>query len=111
MSGASKLMLGAVRGYQRHLSPLKGAPTCRFTPTCSQYAAQAIEKHGALRGAWLATWRIARCQPFNAGGFDPVPEVFPKPRSPVDHPAHSDAATAHPVPLTSVKSDPPASSK
>ena len=77
-----QVLIRAVRGYQRRLSPLKGAPTCRFTPTCSQYALEAIEKHGALRGSWLATWRIARCQPLNKGGFDPVPEHFPRRRVP-----------------------------
>ncbi|GAA4018534.1 membrane protein insertion efficiency factor YidD [Deinococcus rubellus] len=82
MSAPARLMVRAVRGYQRHLSPLKSAPTCRFTPTCSQYAAEAIEKHGAVRGGWLALWRIARCQPLNPGGVDPVPEVFPRPRPP-----------------------------
>jgi uncharacterized protein len=78
VSAPAKLLVRAVRGYQTHLSPLKGAPTCRFTPSCSQYALEAVEKHGALKGAWLATWRIARCQPFNKGGVDPVPEHFPK---------------------------------
>ena len=78
MSAPARLMVKAVRGYQRTLSPLKAAPTCRFTPTCSEYAAQAILKHGAIKGGWLSLWRIARCQPFNAGGVDPVPEMFPK---------------------------------
>lgn len=73
MSAASAL-LRAVRWYQRELSPRKPAPTCRFTPTCSEYAAQALEKHGALRGGWLATWRILRCNPLVPGGYDPVPE-------------------------------------
>ena len=78
MSVPARLMVRAVRGYQRTLSPLKAAPTCRFTPTCSEYAAQAIEQHGAIRGGWLSLRRIARCQPFNAGGYDPVPPPVAK---------------------------------
>lgn len=76
MSLASRGLLRLVRGYQRHLSPRKPAPTCRFTPTCSQYAVEAIERHGALRGGWLAAWRVARCNPLVPGGFDPVPGRF-----------------------------------
>lgn len=62
-----------VRGYQVALSPLLPA-ACRYHPTCSNYAIEALEKHGALRGTWLAVKRIARCHPFRPGGFDPVPE-------------------------------------
>lgn len=61
-----------IRGYQLALSPLFG-PRCRFYPSCSHYALEAIDTHGAWRGAWLTVRRIARCHPFNAGGFDPVP--------------------------------------
>lgn len=61
-----------LRAYQVVISP--ALPTaCRFTPTCSQYALEAIERHGALRGSWLALRRLARCHPFNPGGFDAVP--------------------------------------
>lgn len=67
------VMVRLIRGYQHHLSPRKSAPTCRFTPSCSEYAAQAIERFGPLTGGWLAAWRIARCNPLNPGGFDPVP--------------------------------------
>lgn len=67
-----------IRWYQRVLSPRKPTPTCRFSPTCSEYAAQAIERHGALRGGWLAAWRILRCNPLVPGGFDPVPQHFPR---------------------------------
>ena len=61
-----------IRAYQLVLSPLLG-PRCRFYPSCSHYAIEAIESHGALRGSWLSTKRICRCHPFNPGGFDPVP--------------------------------------
>lgn len=66
------LLMGVIRGYQRYISPLT-PPSCRFHPTCSQYTYEAIEKHGAVKGAWLGMKRIARCHPFNPGGFDPVP--------------------------------------
>jgi len=61
-----------IRGYQLTLSPLLG-PRCRFYPSCSHYAMEAIETHGAPRGVWLTVKRIGRCHPFNDGGFDPVP--------------------------------------
>jgi putative membrane protein insertion efficiency factor len=63
---------GAIQLYRYTLSPLIG-PTCRFYPSCSAYALEAIDTHGALRGAWLATRRIGRCHPWHAGGYDPVP--------------------------------------
>ena len=66
------LMIGIVKAYQTLISPLF-PPTCRFYPSCSQYAIEAISSHGALRGGWLAIKRIAKCHPFHAGGFDPVP--------------------------------------
>jgi putative membrane protein insertion efficiency factor len=59
--------------YQRYVSPLLG-PRCRFHPSCSEYARQAIEIHGLGRGGWLATRRLARCHPLSTGGYDPVPE-------------------------------------
>jgi uncharacterized protein len=61
-----------VRGYQIVLSPLLPA-ACRYYPSCSAYAIEALERHGAIRGSWLAMRRIARCNPFRPGGFDPVP--------------------------------------
>lgn len=65
-------LIALIRGYQRFISP--GLPAaCRFHPTCSTYAATAIERHGPLRGIWLAAARIARCHPFHPGGIDPVP--------------------------------------
>ncbi|MBV2130257.1 membrane protein insertion efficiency factor YidD [Arsukibacterium indicum] len=68
-----KLMLTLVRGYQLVLSPLLG-PHCRFNPTCSHYAITAIERFGAVKGAWLAGKRILKCHPLNKGGDDPVPD-------------------------------------
>lgn len=73
----SHLAVSAVRGYKRLVSPLL-PPACRFAPTCSEYAAEAIEKHGLLRGVWLAVRRIVRCAPWHPGGFDPVPEKTPR---------------------------------
>ncbi|WP_238393261.1 membrane protein insertion efficiency factor YidD [Myxacorys almedinensis] len=66
------LLIGLVRGYRVIISPLF-LPTCRFQPTCSQYAIDAIATHGALKGSWLATRRICRCHPLASGGYDPVP--------------------------------------
>lgn len=62
-----------IRGYQRFLSPLLGA-RCRFHPSCSRYAIEAIERFGPWRGGWLALRRLGRCHPLNPGGIDPVPE-------------------------------------
>ena len=66
------LVLWAIRAYQRWVSPLF-PPTCRFHPSCSQYAYEAIDKYGLLKGGGLATWRLLRCNPYNKGGFDYVP--------------------------------------
>ncbi|MBU0689075.1 MAG: membrane protein insertion efficiency factor YidD [Gammaproteobacteria bacterium] len=66
------LFLLFVRGYKYLISPLL-PPSCRFHPSCSQYAEEAIVKYGALKGAWLSVKRILRCNPWNSGGFDPVP--------------------------------------
>ncbi|HEX9459516.1 MAG TPA: membrane protein insertion efficiency factor YidD [Thermoanaerobaculia bacterium] len=66
------ISLVPLRFYKRFLSPLL-PPMCRFDPTCSIYMMQAIEKHGTLRGVWLGLRRLARCHPFNPGGWDPVP--------------------------------------
>ena len=65
------VLLFLVRSYQAVISPLF-PPTCRFMPTCSNYAIEAITRHGALKGGWLAGWRILRCHPFSRGGYDPV---------------------------------------
>ena len=72
MSVAQRVALLAVRSYQLLLGPFVGG-ACRFEPSCSQYAAEAIAIHGAVRGAWLAIRRVARCHPFSRAGVDPVP--------------------------------------
>lgn len=68
----ARLLILLVRAYQLLISPLLG-PTCRFYPSCSAYAVQALRAHGALRGSWLAARRLGRCHPWNPGGVDPVP--------------------------------------
>ena len=68
----NKLLLGLVKAYRYCLSPLLG-PSCRFSPSRSDYAAEAIGKYGAGHGSWLALKRIARCHPWHTGGYDPVP--------------------------------------
>jgi len=62
-----------IKFYQVCISPLKGGPTCRFTPTCSQYALEAFKKYGPFKGGWLALRRILRCHPWGGSGYDPVP--------------------------------------
>ena len=69
---AKSILLFLIRCYRRFISPLV-PPCCRFYPTCSTYAMQAIEKYGAAKGGWLAFKRIMRCHPFHDGGYDPVP--------------------------------------
>jgi putative membrane protein insertion efficiency factor len=66
-------MILVIRGYKRWLSPLL-PPACRYLPTCSDYAQEALRTHGAMRGGWLATKRICRCHPWGGHGYDPVPE-------------------------------------
>jgi hypothetical protein len=72
MSPLAFLLVLPIRFYKRFISPLL-PPACRFHPTCSVYAMEALQKHGALRGLRLTLWRLLRCQPFHPGGFDPVP--------------------------------------
>ena len=67
------LLLSLIRFYQKTISRALPADTCRFYPSCSHYGYQAIYKHGALKGSVMATWRVLRCNPFNPGGYDPVP--------------------------------------
>ncbi|MGA7933532.1 MAG: membrane protein insertion efficiency factor YidD [Kovacikia sp.] len=66
------LLIGLIEGYRVFISPLL-LPRCRFQPTCSEYAIEAIDRHGVLKGSWLATCRICRCHPLHPGGYDPVP--------------------------------------
>ena len=72
-------LIALIRVYQLFLSPLLGNH-CRFYPSCSQYAREALERHGVLRGGWLAIRRLSRCHPWHPGGVDPVPEPSPKDR-------------------------------
>jgi uncharacterized protein len=71
------LLIFLIKGYRLLISPLF-PPTCRFQPTCSMYAIQAVEKFGAFRGGYLAIRRILRCHPFHPGGYDPIPETWGK---------------------------------
>lgn len=66
-------LIGLIRLYQRFISPLLG-PRCRFSPSCSAYAVEALDRHGLWRGGWLSVWRLLRCHPCTAGGYDPVPD-------------------------------------
>lgn len=72
----ARLLLTVVAGYRRWVSPALG-PRCRFAPSCSAYAAEALSAHGAGRGSWLTLRRVARCHPFHPGGHDPVPPAVP----------------------------------
>jgi len=72
MNPLQRLLVGAIRLYQVALSPYFGSQ-CRFSPTCSEYARQAVVRYGALKGGWLAIRRIGRCHPYHPGGHDPVP--------------------------------------
>ena len=74
------ILVTLIRGYARFLSPFLGAH-CRFYPTCSAYAEEAVRRHGAARGSWLALRRILRCHPFHPGGHDPVPPTHEGPDS------------------------------
>ncbi|WP_081796284.1 membrane protein insertion efficiency factor YidD [Enterovibrio calviensis] len=76
---AKKIVVGLFRGYQLLISPLLG-PRCRFTPTCSQYAIEAVTHHGVAKGCWLASKRLLKCHPLNHGGYDPVPPRHPNNR-------------------------------
>lgn len=67
------LLIIMVKFYKKYLSPLKGHATCIYTPTCSAYAIEALEKYGAIKGGYLTVKRILKCNPFSKGGYDPVP--------------------------------------
>ena len=69
-------LIGLIKLYRRTLSPIM-PPVCRFTPTCSAYGLEAVERHGGLRGGWLTVKRLARCRPWGGSGYDPVPPVVP----------------------------------
>ena len=69
-----KCLIAALRGYRSLLSPLLG-PSCRFHPSCSEYALEAVERFGTLRGSWMGLRRLLRCHPWHPGGVDPVPEL------------------------------------
>ena len=71
-SAAALVLMALITGYRRFIGPLL-SPRCRFAPSCSAYALEAVREHGAMRGTWLAVRRIGRCHPFHPGGFDPVP--------------------------------------
>lgn len=75
-----EMLTSLLRFYKRAISPYL-PPACRFVPTCSEYAAEAVERYGVVRGSWLTMKRLARCQPFCRGGFDPVPELNLKGRA------------------------------
>ena len=84
-----RLMVLCIRGYQKFISPYLG-DNCRFYPTCSQYAIEALEVHGVIKGSILAAWRILRCNPLGKPGFDPVPpkgKWKPDPHAPFDYDA------------------------
>jgi hypothetical protein len=72
VSIVARLTVLMIRGYQVTLSPLLPS-ACRYQPTCSAYAIEAVERYGVVRGAWMGAWRILRCHPFARGGYDPVP--------------------------------------
>ena len=70
----SRAMLRSIDFYRSSISPYKGGPSCKFSPTCSQYAKTAIQRYGAIKGTRLAAWRLMRCSPWSKGGYDPVPD-------------------------------------
>ncbi len=91
------VLLGLIKSYQYLISPMF-PPTCRFLPTCSQFANEALRVHGPVRGGWLALWRIARCNPWGGHGYDPVPGIACKghdhsPDAPAPLPATPGQAT------------------
>lgn len=72
MKWVRKVMIRLIRLYQKYISPMKSKQSCRFYPTCSQYAIDALSKYGAMKGSWLAVKRLLKCHPFHKGGYDPV---------------------------------------
>ena len=101
-----RLLLGAIGFYSRAISPAL-PPRCRFYPTCSAYAAEAIERHGAARGTWLALRRLLKCAPWHPGGVDPVPPARPGTTEP-DRASSTAAAPERPVDPRPTPTAPPA---
>jgi uncharacterized protein len=97
---ARRLVTAPIRFYRRFLSPLKGAPSCRFHPTCSAYAIEAIEVHGVFKGSYLAVRRVLKCHPLHPGGLDPVP-----PRAPAGSSRRDGAASIPPRLLVDPRTD------
>lgn len=89
-----KIFIGFIRGYQKFISPLF-PPSCRYYPTCSNYAVQAIQKHGAIKGSIMGMTRILRCHPFIKGGYDPVPDAFSIHRNREHQHSHSEHEHFH----------------
>ena len=79
----TRVLVYLVQLYRNMISPLR-PPSCRFTPTCSQYAVEALQEYGLLRGSWLAAVRLAKCGPWHRGGWDPIPERVPSSQSSIE---------------------------
>ena len=92
MNVAQRLLWGLIKGYQLFISPVLPG-SCRYTPSCSAYAAEAVIRHGALKGGWLALRRLLRCHPFGGWGYDPVPDADTHPGG--GAPRHDEAACPH----------------
>ncbi|MFC7451750.1 membrane protein insertion efficiency factor YidD [Insolitispirillum peregrinum] len=93
------IVRGLIRGYQLLLSPVL-PPSCRYTPTCSTYALQALERHGLVRGGWLAIRRIGRCHPWGGSGYDPVPDCGTQMSADAPAPAPPPPPAGSDAPLT-----------
>jgi hypothetical protein len=96
----ARLLLGAVRFYRRFVGPAL-PPSCRFTPSCSAYALEALQRHGAVRGSWLTARRLLRCGPWHPGGHDPVPSAVDRSGA-----AERCSPTAAPTPIVSTAREP-----
>jgi putative membrane protein insertion efficiency factor len=92
----AQALLAVIRLYRTAISPAF-PPSCRYVPSCSAYAAEAIEVHGAARGSWLALRRLLRCHPFHAGGHDPVPPAVVPATAGARHPRPAELSPAKPV--------------
>jgi putative membrane protein insertion efficiency factor len=101
--GVARPLAAVIRLYQLGVSPLLG-PRCRFAPSCSEYAFEALSVHGAWRGSWLALRRLSRCHPFHEGGYDPVPAPKQRRAARVSHAAAVDAVPAQAVVLQQLAS-------